>query len=188
LERNRDLYVKKKTHLCFFLFAVSPFPQYSLPEGGLQAGDVFGYNVQFPNDRGTWETTGTFDISASAPDSMLVYCLNADAQPHFLSAVTTNGAFSAPGAASYAPGETAVPEQLADDGQLVLPFQPHYLYTGPRDGNRDELVASFEDPANFAGRDTPYEIVTSGGVVMKTTTVVSVILSAVVAVAAMWVV
>ena len=163
--------------------------QYSLPEGGLQAGDVFGYNVKFPNDRGTWETTGTFDISASSPDSMLVYCLNADAQPHFLSAVTTNRQFSEPGADSYSPSETAVPEMLADDGQLALPFQPNYLYIGPRDGNRDELVALFEDPANFEGRDTPYEIVTSG-VVMKTTTTTFayVMVSAVTAVAAMWVV
>ena len=151
--------------------------QYSIPEGGLNAGDVFGYNVQFPNDQGSWEEVssaseeessggGVFDLTSSVPDNMLVYCLDADEQPHFLSAITTNGdGFSEEGLDSYTTSETALPEELGEGsggGKLVLPFQPNYLYTGIREGDRNELVAAFADPANYEGRDTPYNIVTSG--------------------------
>jgi len=129
----------------------------------LQAGDVFGYNVKFPLDEGEWEMTGAFELSVDSPDNMLVYCLNADEKPIFLSAVTTNGAFSEPGLDSYTANETALPENLAVDGNLALPFEPNYLYTGPREvTNREEMVAAFKDPINYAGRNTPYSIITSG--------------------------
>ena len=108
---------------------------------------------------------GNFDIPSDVPDHMLVYCLDGDDQPHFLSAITTNnGAFSEAGlpATSYNTTDTALPADLDQDGNLALPFFANYLYTGNQEGSRTELVALFKDPANYKGRSTPYNVVTSG--------------------------
>ena len=140
--------------------------QYSIPDGGLPAGGVFGYNVDFPNDDGEWEMEGTFDIGANnTADNLIVYCLDADMKPHFLSAITTAGAFTeASSSASFTVSDTVLPQDLVQNGNLALPQQRNYLYIGSRDlGDRSDLLAAFKDPANYEGRSNAYNIVTSGG-------------------------
>lgn len=156
----------------------------------MEAGTVFGYNLDFPNDEGEWEMEGTFDIPSDVPDNMLVYCLDADEQPHFLSAISTNnGAFADAGleTSSYTVSDTALPADLTEDGNLGLPFAANYNYIGSREGSRPELVAAFKDPANYEGRSSPYNIVTSGAGGKAATKVFTLILgSAVSVVAASW--
>ena len=104
-----------------------------------------------------------FDLSSTQPDSLLIYCYNADGIPHFLQALTySDTGFSEAGLATYEFSETSIPDDLMSAGSIALPFQSNYLYSGPREGNRDELLAAFADPANYAGSSTPYSINTSG--------------------------
>lgn len=139
--------------------------QYIIPEGGIKAGSTFGYGVTFPGQNGEWlesDEEVLFDLSTVGSDSMLVYCLNANAKPVFLSAVTYNdNGFAEPGKVSYNTGETALPETLKDTGSLSLPFAPYYLYKGPLEGKRDALLLAFSDPSNFQGSLVPFAIDTS---------------------------
>jgi hypothetical protein len=144
------------------------FLQYSIPSGGIKAGRVFGYGVQFPDEKGVWEVVddSTFDLSSTEPDNILIYCYNADDQPHFLqSLIYSDSGFSEAGLPSYEFNETSIPDDFAkgrEKGVLSLPFSPNYLYVGPKAGNKNELMAAFADPANYAGSETPYNINTSG--------------------------
>jgi hypothetical protein len=141
--------------------------------------------VQYPDDKGTWEkvTTeegGIFDLSTTTPDNIFVYCLNADDEPHFIGAVTYNGKFQDAGLSSYTTSDTALPDALKEGGSVALPSAPNYVYEGPEQGTREELIAAFGDPNNYKGSETPFQIPTSGstlkigaiGFVAATTTLV----------------
>ena len=139
--------------------------QYLIPAGGIKAGRVFGYGVEFPDDKGTWEVVddSTFDLSSTQGDSLLIYCYNADGVPQFLQAlIYTETGFSQAGLPTYEFTETSIPDDLTTTGVITLPFQSNYLYVGPKEGNKEELLAAFADPANYAGSSTPYNINTSG--------------------------
>jgi hypothetical protein len=139
--------------------------QYIIPDDGVKAGTVFGYGVKFPLQEGEWadsEELKKFDLRTTSADSMLVYCINADGKENFLSALTYNdNGFAEPQQTSYEPGETSVPENLAETGSLALAFAPNYLYTGPLNGTRATLLEALGDPVNFEGSDVPYKINTS---------------------------
>jgi hypothetical protein len=81
---------------------------------------------------------------------------------------------------SYEFTETSIPSDFENDqsnGVLTLPFFPNYLYNGPREGNKVELLAAFADPANYAGSSTPYNINTSGTMSWATSFTVSLVLA-----------
>ena len=138
--------------------------QYFIPSGGIKAGRVFGYGVQFPDDKGTWEVVddSTFDLSSTQADNLLVYCYNADGVPQFLQVLSySDTGFVEAGLPTYEFTETSIPDDLTTTGVIALPFQSNYLYVGPKEGNREELLAAFADPANYAGSSTPYNVNTS---------------------------
>jgi hypothetical protein len=138
--------------------------KYSIPPGGIKAGRVFGYGVKFPDDLGLWDGNDTtFDLSSTQPDSLSIYCYNGDDEPHFLQAlIYSDIGFSDAGLPSYEFTETSIPDGLEiSKGALVLPFSSNYLYVGPREGRKEELLAAFADPSNYAGSSTPYNINTS---------------------------
>jgi len=134
--------------------------EYTIGEGGLSTGDIFGFGGKYPDDKGSWEFTGTFDLSTSVPDNLFVYCLDVYEEPHFLLAVTYNGNFSDPNLDSYSFSETALPEEFLEleYGSLALPFFPNFLYRGRGDGRVDQLLESFSDPANYEGSLMPFEL------------------------------
>jgi hypothetical protein len=148
-----------------------------IPVDGIKAGSVFGYGVTFPDQSGEWaesEEEKKFDLSTIGPDSLLIYCLNADNKPFFLSALTYNGNFSEPGQLSYDPSETSLPAALAEIGGLALPFAPNYLYAGSTDkGRREELLEAFYNPTNFQGSLISFEIKTSAAGISSASCVVS---------------
>lgn len=137
-----------------------------IPPGGIKAGRVFGFGVQFPDDKGSWENVddSTFDLSSTRADNLLIYCYNADGVPQFLQAlIYSNTGFSDAGLPSYDFNETSIPDDFTTGtGVITLPFHSNYLYVGPKEGNKEELLAAFADPANYAGSSTPYNINTSG--------------------------
>jgi len=128
--------------------------------GDIQASQVFGFGVQYPDDKGSWDYLDAFDLSSSFGDNILVYCLDVNEEPHFLSALTYNGNFSEPNLVEYTASETARPIELENAGSVALPFSPNYLYQGPDQGRKDELLAAFQNPANYLGSDLPYNILT----------------------------
>lgn len=128
--------------------------------GDIRASQVFGFGVQYPDDKGSWDYLDAFDLSSSFGDNILVYCLDAYEEPHFLSALTYNGAFSEPNLVEYTASETARPIELENVGSVALPFSPNYLYQGPDQGRKDELLAAFQNPANYVGSDLPYTVST----------------------------
>jgi hypothetical protein len=142
--------------------------QYIIPKAGIKAGSTFGYGVTMKDQSGEWaesEEEKLFDLSAIGPDSLLVYCMTSDKKPFFLSALANNDrGFSEPGQLSYDLSETALPNELAEFGGLVLPFAPNYYYAGSKEGKRDELLEAFYNPANFQGSPVSFEIDTSAGV------------------------
>ena len=96
-------------------------------------------------------------------DSMLLYCLNADDEPHFISGIiyNTEGAWSSSGLVDYGFNESALPSTLKTDGNVALPFSPNYIYIGPQSGKRVDLVESFQQPKNYNGSLTAYIVDTS---------------------------
>ena len=139
-----------------------------------------------------WEIVDNslFDLSTTKPDNILIYCVNADGEPHFLSALLySNQTFSEPSLASYDFSQTSLPSDFdgSVDGTLNLPFSPNYLYEGIRAGNKVELLAAFADPSNYVGSKTPYKIATSGASRTRRTFVLTSIAAAIVSAAAfMW--
>lgn len=92
---------------------------------------------------------------------MFVYCINADDKPVFLNALTYNeDGFVETGLDSYDFQNTALPP-IYGEGSLALPFAPSYLYVGPQEGTKSELLAAFSDPGNYQGSLIPYTINTS---------------------------
>ena len=136
---------------------------YSISEDGIKIQQLFGLGVTYPDDKGTWDYEGPFDLSTSFGDNLLIYCLNEYGEPHFVSALTYNGNFSEPNLDSYTFSETALPAGLENHGGLALPFYPNYLYQGPQVGDADQIREAFSDPENYVGSMLPYDIDTSVG-------------------------
>lgn len=137
--------------------------QYFLPEGGQRPGDLFGYGVKFPKQKGTWSDSegSLFDLNSVAGDNIFVYCINADDKPVFLNAITYDKAgFVAPSQDTYDYATTTLPPMYGW-GSLALPFAPNYLYEGPKEGTKTELLAAFANPDNYRGSSIPYTINTS---------------------------
>ena len=137
--------------------------EYTIGTGGLAPGTLFGYGLSFPDDNGAWEYTGSFDLSTSFSDNLLLYCLDENEEPHFLLALTYNGNFSDPNLDEYTFSETALPLNLVDvkNASLALPFFPNYIYKGRDDGTKDQLLEEFSNATNYEGSLLPYEIDTT---------------------------
>lgn len=91
-----------------------------------------------------------------------MYCVNADDKPVFLNAITYDKAgFVARGSQEkYNYSTTSLPPMYGW-GSLALPFAPNYLYEGPKEGTKTELLAAFANPDNYRGSNIPYTINTS---------------------------
>lgn len=94
---------------------------------------------------------------------MLLYCLNADNEPHFITGVIYNedAIWSESGLPEYQFNQSALPAALVNDGSLALPLQPNYLYQGPNSGKRVDLVEAYGNPANYKGSQEAWIIDTS---------------------------
>ena len=110
-------------------------------------------------DTGEWENVGDSDFHMNAEgDNLMLYCINADDEPHFINAISYAGPWVEAGKESYDITESALPERLAGVGNVVLKGHPNWLYNGTQSGNRDILVPSFGDSANWKGSDLRYQL------------------------------
>jgi hypothetical protein len=144
-------------YVCFVITAPhthSPKPQFNIPEGGIIAGDSFGYGDGSPFSELWEEPEGLFDLSVTG-DQFFLYCLNADDEPHFISGFSYNGEWAdAEDLADPVPlDKSALPEDLIEFGSVALPHIDNYLYRGITTGNKTDLLAEFMDPEKYEGSD-----------------------------------
>jgi hypothetical protein len=140
------LLLHNRTHL--------PKPQFNIPEGGIIAGNSFGYGDGSPFSDLWEDPEGLFDLSVTG-DQFFLYCLNADDEPHFISGFSYNGEWTdAEDLADPAPlDQSALPEDLIEFGSVALPHIDNYLYRGITTGNRTDLLAEFMNPEKYEGSD-----------------------------------
>jgi hypothetical protein len=153
-----------------------------VPDEGIGPGDVFAYGVSLKTDKGSWTDVSGVNGSASVPlllgtqtgDSILLYCMNADNEPHFITGVVYNSgsSWSEAGLAQYGFNESSLPDQLKDakEGHVALPLNANYLYTGMQSGKRSDLVVAFSSPNNYNASLTAFQIDTSDTKSAATTT------------------
>jgi len=134
-----------------------------VPQGGLDAGSVFGYGSGSGLDYAQqWEVKqGSFSMS-SRGEPIFLYCFDSSGDPKILLAFNYGGSFTSAGLDSYGRGESALPENLGLFGLIDLPHYNNYLYEGPTDLSEEELKAALKIPFNWIGSDTErYSIVGS---------------------------
>lgn len=125
---------------------------------GLCPGYIFGYG--FPFDRVNWTDAGglseTFDLGLGG-DAILTYCLASNGKPHFIHgfSYSRNGTWLEPGLTEeqYGTEYSALPDNLAVNGSIALPYQQNYLFNGtlPASPRKDDLMELFSDDANYQG-------------------------------------
>ncbi len=106
------------------------------------AGTSFGFGDTASAYKDYWSeyTPGglLFDIG-TAGDNLFLYCLNADNEPHIITAFTNVGVWldGDLGEATYGTNSSALPDALADAGSLALPHYDNCIYAGPLRLNAD---------------------------------------------------
>jgi hypothetical protein len=135
------------------------FHQYIIPEAGIDAGKMFAYGVNLTTDKGMWQVVdnSTFALHPDG-DNILVYCINADGEPHFINAVSYSGGFVAAGLESYNISESALPSRLSALGSVSFEGHPNWLYKGVQEADRAELIPAFSNATNWKGSDVVYQI------------------------------
>lgn len=97
---------------------------------------------------------GEFDLSIGG-DSILIYCMNADGEPHFITAFTyANGGFAEPGQDedTYSFDRTSLPDDFVEYGFVAVPFLQNYRYVGPSSNPRkNESLIEYARAENYEG-------------------------------------
>jgi endonuclease I len=144
------------------LFCTQPPPQFNIPEGGIEAGIIFGYGEGSPYSDQWEEAEGLFDLSVGG-DQLFLYCLDADELPHFITGFSFNGDWADAqdiAALDEVPlGQSALPEDLFEFGSVALPHADNNLYIGTFEGTRAVLLTAFMNPVNYEqSNDLRYEL------------------------------
>jgi len=118
---------------------------------------MFGYGFEFNRvnwtDAGDWKDS--FDLGLGG-DTILTYCLASNGSPHFIHGFSyTNGSWAEPGLAmeDYGTEHSALPEALAVNGSIALPYFQNYLFNGTTDfsSRKDDLIELFKSKKNYQG-------------------------------------
>jgi hypothetical protein len=141
-------------------------PQFTIPEGGITAGDIFGYGEGSPLSEQWGDAEGFFDLSVTG-DQFFLYCLDVNDLPNFISGFSFNGDWADAediAALDEVPlDQSALPDDLLEFGSVALPHADNHIYIGSLMGSEAELLAEFMDPANYkASDDVRYGLETSG--------------------------
>ena len=97
---------------------------------------------------------GNFNFGVQG-DSVIMYCLLSDGSVNPLVAFSNDNEWMDPGlnATDYGATGSAVPEQLADVGSVVLPHLDNYNYAGNMKAEKDDLQDEMMKPENWRGND-----------------------------------
>ena len=125
------------------------------PEGGIPAGEIFGYGNGMPGSEYWVLEEGDFSLSVEG-EQVFLFCRSADGSPRPLSALSYNGNFSAPflPIEQYDNFHSALPDNLVESGSIALPTMSNYVYNGPGTAlTNDALRLEIQNPANWEGHD-----------------------------------
>ena len=128
--------------------------QFTVPEGGIEAGQYFGFGASSPLAK-NWEIVGgvqsAFDISTNG-DQAFVYCMDADGIPNFLWGISFNGRpWMSPGLEvdAYGEGGSARPSSLEFLGSVALGRSRNCVYEGDVAGRKSDLQLFFMHPSSY---------------------------------------
>jgi hypothetical protein len=131
-----------------------------VPEEGFNQGKVFAYGIVQDNiTLVEYNHTGPnqFDLNPDG-DHILIYCMNADNQPHFINAITYQVGWAEEGLANYTTGTSALPKRLDPLGSVALGEFSNWYYNGTRTGSADVLIPAFSNASSWVGSDIPYNL------------------------------
>jgi len=132
--------------------------EFDIPAEGIKAGTSFGYGegIKFTQNWNVEAESEDFDISDDG-DQLFVYCMNADGYPHFITGFNFAGEdWVARGMPEleYGTNRSALPERLEETSTSVsLPHKDNWIYIGPRDGFKTDLLKQFSNSSNYQGFD-----------------------------------
>ena len=140
--------------------------QYKIPEEGIEAGQLFGYNADFNTDadQGEWSIVDD-SMFALHPDgdTLLLYCINADDEIHFISGLSYSGPWAPIDQNDYGTDQSALPDRLNPLGSVAVQGYANWVYNGTQVANRDVLIPSFSDSSNWVGSDLRYQFSSAQG-------------------------
>jgi len=134
-----------------------------VPNGGIAAGIVFGFGEESSTLEyaDSWLATGGFALSIQG-DSVIVYCQSSQGNYNFLAAMTNNHAWASNPSDS---NNSDLPPGL-ENANIALPHFDNYIYSGPTEGKKEELVASIVDVSNWSGSDNAQALTFSGSFIV----------------------
>jgi hypothetical protein len=120
----------------------------------LGAAEVFGFGADDLNFVDQFQvTSGTPNLHKDG-EPVFIYCIDAAGDQRPLLAFNYGGEFKPAGQDSYGETESALPENLGEEGLINLPHFDNYLYVGPSDLDEEELKAAIRDPKNWDGSNS----------------------------------
>ncbi|CAJ1962302.1 unnamed protein product [Cylindrotheca closterium] len=120
-----------------------------VPQGGLSAGTIFGFGEDSNLLLATaWTQTGALALSTQG-DSVIVYCQPSEGKYNFLGAATTNNVWDATQSDS---NNSGLPAGL-ENASIALPHFDNYIYIGPADGKKSDIVAAIANEEYWSGFD-----------------------------------
>jgi hypothetical protein len=123
---------------------------------GLGVGALFSYGFNVSDDR--WKQVdpqSPFQLNV-AGDTILVYCMQSDGSPHFLSGFSyAPTGWMAAGLTADAYGGTgsSLPSELSVNGSVAVKYFPNNVFNGASSSSttQDQLLKSYQDPSNYVG-------------------------------------
>lgn len=165
---NHHGIIKRLIFIVKFLFLQFTVPETSIGVNGkifkgIGVGSLFSYGFGEDDDK-QWalvEENSVFNLNVGG-DTVLVYCLNADGSPHFLSGFSyAPDGWLEPGltAEEYGGIDSSLPDELSVNGSVAVPYFQNYMYAGESSSitTKEELVQAFGNPSNYEGQnEIPY--------------------------------
>jgi hypothetical protein len=97
----------------------------------------------------SWTQTGSLALSTSG-DSIIVYCKPLDSSYNFLAAVTFDGAWIG---TQFDSNNSGLPPDLKG-ANTALAHRDNYMYTGSREGTKEDLVSAIAKSSNWIGSNS----------------------------------
>lgn len=131
--------------------------QLIVPDDGISAGTVFGYDTDASLLYGdSWQVQDAGFALAAAGDTILLYCQSDSGEIVHLGGLSYSGMWAADGmsGSDYGTSSSALPSALVGVGPVALPHFDNYMYNGSRTGSKIALQKSLMTTNNWMGSNS----------------------------------